>query len=167
MHGMHLRRQHNYYLLERSLCQECTYDALACSLHRQLIRFENKVSHCSGLKDSGQSSLLYFNSVPLSYSNPATHRKITRAAILICSHYVSVLSAPSCSSFHFLSCQLLSLSLEGERLMQTGGLWCNPGPGKVCGSDSVFRILRVSFGLDAPPRPACLPTVLDDAIIPS
>lgn len=88
--------------------------------------------------------------VPLKH--PA-HRKIMQGAILIFSRYVSVLSAPSCSSFHFLSCQLLFLSLEEERLMQTGGLWCNPGPGKVCGSKSMFCILRVSLDLDAP-RPA-------------
>lgn len=124
------------------------------------------VCQCLGLKDLGQSSLLYLNSLLLSHSNPAAYRKITQRAILIFSRYVSVLSAPSRSSFHFLSCQLLFLSLEGERLMQTGGLWCNPGSGKVCGSKSMFHILRVSLGLDAP-RPACSPAVLDDAIIPS
>ncbi len=105
---------------------------------------------CLGLKDLGQFSLLYLNSLLLSHSNPAAHRKITQGAILIFSCYVSVLSALSCFSFHFLSCQLLFRSLEGERLMQTGGLWCNPGPRKVCRSKSMFRILRVSLGLDAP-----------------
>ncbi len=152
------------------VCQGCTFNALTCCLGRQLTRFWNKavvcVCQCLGLKDLGQFSLLYLNSLLLSNSKPAAHRKITQGAILIFSCYVSVLSALSCSSFHFLSCQLLFRSLEGERLMQTGGLWCNPGPRKLCRSKSMFRILRVSLGLDAP-WPACSPAVLDDAIIPS
>ncbi len=61
------------------VCQGCTFNALTCCLGRQLTRFWNKavvcVCQCLGLKDLGQFSLLYLNSLLLSHSNPAAHKK--------------------------------------------------------------------------------------------